>query len=75
MSPRTAQMTLTSRGIRIGIATLPRQSISMTGDAMLLQRALLAKPKPESKTRHWQDAAIYLIGVAVVLGLVIAGQS
>lgn len=44
MTPRTAQMTLTPTGIRIGIATVPSQHIAPTQDAVHLQRALLAKP-------------------------------
>ena len=45
MTPRTAQMTLTTSGIRIGIATVPRQRVEITQDADRLQAALLAKPR------------------------------
>lgn len=49
MTPRTAQMTLTSSGIRIGIATIPRQSSEVSDDAAMVQRALLAKPGRTSR--------------------------
>ena len=45
MSERTAKMQTTPAGIKIGIATVPRQRIDMTADALRLQAALLAKPK------------------------------
>jgi hypothetical protein len=45
MSPRTASMTLTKAGLRIGIAHVPAQRSVITPDAVLIQRALLAKPK------------------------------
>ena len=32
-------------------------------------------PMPEPKTRHWQDAALYLIGVVAVLVVAMVGQS
>ena len=45
MPPRTANMQLTTTGIRIGIATVPRQRVEITQDADRLQAALLAKPR------------------------------
>jgi hypothetical protein len=38
-------MTMTSRGIRIGIATVPRQRITATHDATRLQAAMIDKPR------------------------------
>ncbi len=64
MTPRTASMSMTSRGIRIGIATVPRQRIEITQDAERLQAVLLSKP-------HSKD---FLPGVVLALcavGLVI----
>ena len=43
MTPRVASMEMTSRGIRIGIATVPTQRIEVTDDALRLQAALLDK--------------------------------
>ena len=51
MNARTAQMAVTSRGIRIGIATVPRQHIETTTDAELIQAALLAKRVNEAGHR------------------------
>lgn len=45
MSERQANMTMTGRGIRIGIATIPQMRVDMSEDAIRLQSALLAKPK------------------------------
>ena len=45
MSPRTAQMTMTSRGIRIGVATVPAQRIRPTQDAVRIQAAMTDKPR------------------------------
>ena len=45
MSPRTAQMHLTPSGIRIGSATVPRQRVYHTEDAVRLQMALTVKPR------------------------------
>lgn len=45
MSPRTANMTLTRSGIRIGIATMPHQRIHATQDAIRLQAAMLRQPR------------------------------
>ncbi len=49
MSPRTASMSITATGLRIGIAYVPRPA-SVDGDAQRVQSALLeprtAKPLP-----------------------------
>ena len=45
MSPRTAQMHLTPSGIRIGSATVPRQRVYHTQDAMRIQAAMIDKPR------------------------------
>ena len=45
MSERTARMQTTPAGIRIGIATVPRQRVEITQDADRLQAALLSKPR------------------------------
>ena len=64
MNARTANMTLTSRGIRIGIATVPRQHIAPTGDEIKLQAALLAKPRnPEM----YVGITLALCGLAVAV--------
>ena len=56
MSARTANMELTSRGVRVGIATVPRQRIEITADADKLQAALLTKA----------DAADRYVGLVLV---------
>lgn len=45
MSPRTAQMHLTTTGLRIGVATVPAQRAEVTQDAAQLQAAMLNKPR------------------------------
>lgn len=45
MSPRTAQMHMTTTGLRIGSATVPRQRIEAPQDAVRLQAAMLGKPR------------------------------
>lgn len=45
MSPRTAQMHLTTTGLRIGSATVPAQRIHHTQDATRLQAAMIDKPR------------------------------
>lgn len=51
--------------VRIGIATVPRQNIDMTADAVLIQRALLAKQaRPLSPE-------FYITALGMVIGLVL----
>jgi hypothetical protein len=45
MTPRTAQMHRTASGILIGCATVPRQRITASQDATLLQAAMIDKPR------------------------------
>ena len=45
MTPRTAQMTRTASGILIGVATVPRQRVYHTQDAVRLQAAMIDKPR------------------------------
>ena len=45
MTPRTAQMTRTASGILIGGATVPRQRVYHTQDAVRIQAAMIDKPR------------------------------
>lgn len=65
MTTRVQNMALTSRGIRIGLATVPVQRIKPSADAVRVQRALLAKPRSPD---FWPLAvgAACAVGVAVM---------
>jgi len=63
MTDRTASMAVTSRGIRIGIATVPRQRIEATPDAERIQKALLVKPADTDRYVGW---ALAVAGLAVI---------
>lgn len=64
MSARSASMEITSRGIRIGIATVPVQRIAVTPDAEKLQQALLSKPR----SPDWHvGVGLALAGIAVAV--------
>lgn len=65
MSPRTAQMTLTSRGIRIGVATVPRQHIELPQDAKRLQAAMLSKPRGPDWYVGLACLAFWLAAIAI----------
>lgn len=67
MTPRTANMQLTTTGIRIGIATVPRQRVEITQDAALIQSALLAKPRSKD---FWPGVTL-----ACAAGFLIVGYS
>ena len=64
MSARTASMELTSRNIRIGIATVPRQRIEITADADMLQAALLHKAETADRYVGW---VLAVCGLAVAV--------
>lgn len=65
MTPRTASMTLTSRNIRIGIATVPRQRVEITQDADRLQAALLSKPRSKD---YWPGVVLGCAAVFLIAG-------
>jgi len=68
MTPRTANMTMTSRGIRIGIATVPQQRIEPTADAARLQAALLNKRVNDAGHRAL-NYVMGFCGLFVVVGM------
>ena len=67
MTARIENMAVTSRGIRIGIASIPRQRIEPTQDAERLQDALLSKD-PVNAAGH--RALPYVYGLAIIFMVV-----
>lgn len=70
MSPRTACLTATRTGIRIGIA-FQRPAAPIEGDALKLQGALLAKPKEDRSYRFatWAMYFAAVLAIIVVIGV------
>ena len=64
MSDRAANMAVTRRGIRIGIATVPRQRIEVTADTVRVQRAILSTPRSPD---FWPGVALAGCGIGLVV--------
>jgi hypothetical protein len=64
MTPRTAQMTRTASGILIGSATVPRQRIHHTRDAVRIQAAMIDKPRGQD---YYSGVEMWVCACAVAV--------